>query len=109
MEYVDGEDLTSLRKRIGRFSLDKALEIGRQVCAGLAALVMATFVIVALRFGLLAFVVAATTANLWLGPPLASELSAFRAQPTWFVSGVIVASALYAASHVHRPRRPANT
>jgi hypothetical protein len=37
MEYVDGEDLASLRKRIGRLSSDKAAEIGRQVCAGLAA------------------------------------------------------------------------
>jgi len=35
--YVDGEDLASLLRRIGRFSPDKALEIVRQVCAGLAA------------------------------------------------------------------------
>src|SRR5690606_27697852 len=37
MEYVDGEDLSSLLKRIGRFPEDRALEIARQVCAGLAA------------------------------------------------------------------------
>jgi serine/threonine protein kinase len=37
MEYVDGEDLASLVRRIGRLSPDKATEIGRQVCAGLAA------------------------------------------------------------------------
>ena len=37
MEYVDGEDLASLLRRIGRLSADKALEIVRQVCAGLAA------------------------------------------------------------------------
>jgi serine/threonine-protein kinase len=37
MEYVDGEDLASLLKRIGRFPEDRALEIARQVCAGLAA------------------------------------------------------------------------
>ena len=37
MEYVDGEDLASLLKRIGRFPQDRALEISRQICAGLAA------------------------------------------------------------------------
>ena len=37
MEYVDGEDLASLLRRIGRVAEDKALEIARQLCAGLAA------------------------------------------------------------------------
>jgi tRNA A-37 threonylcarbamoyl transferase component Bud32 len=37
MEYVDGEDLASLLRRIGRLPPDKAVEIARQVCAGLAA------------------------------------------------------------------------
>lgn len=37
MEYVDGEDLRSLLKRIGRLPSDKALQIARQICAGLAA------------------------------------------------------------------------
>jgi serine/threonine-protein kinase len=37
MEYVDGEDVASLLRRIGRFPEDRALEIARQVCAGLAA------------------------------------------------------------------------
>jgi serine/threonine protein kinase len=37
MEFVDGEDLASLLKRIGRLPPDKALEIARQLCAGLAA------------------------------------------------------------------------
>ena len=37
MEYVDGEDLASLLRRIGRFPEDAALEIARQICAGLAA------------------------------------------------------------------------
>ena len=37
MEYVDGEDLASLLRRIGRVPPDKALEIARKVCAGLAA------------------------------------------------------------------------
>jgi serine/threonine-protein kinase len=37
MEYVDGEDLASLLRRIGRFPQDKAVEVARQLCAGLAA------------------------------------------------------------------------
>src|SRR5262249_39193235 len=37
MEYVDGEDLASSLRRIGRFPEDKAVEIARQICAGLAA------------------------------------------------------------------------
>jgi len=37
MEYIDGEDLASLLKRIGRLPQDKAIEISRQLCAGLAA------------------------------------------------------------------------
>jgi serine/threonine protein kinase len=37
MEYVDGEDLSSLLRPIGRLPRDKALEIARKICAGLAA------------------------------------------------------------------------
>ncbi|HEY3121674.1 MAG TPA: serine/threonine-protein kinase, partial [Vicinamibacteria bacterium] len=37
MEYVDGEDLASLLRRIGRLPRDKGIEIARQLCAGLAA------------------------------------------------------------------------
>jgi serine/threonine-protein kinase len=37
MEYVDGEDLASLLRRIGRLPSDKALEMARQLCAGLSA------------------------------------------------------------------------
>jgi serine/threonine-protein kinase len=37
MEYVDGEDLASLLRRIGRLPPDKALEFTRRICAGLAA------------------------------------------------------------------------
>jgi serine/threonine-protein kinase len=37
MEYVDGEDLSTLLRRIGRLPSDKATEIARQMCAGLAA------------------------------------------------------------------------
>jgi serine/threonine-protein kinase len=37
MEYVDGEDLASLLRRIGRFPQERAIELARQICAGLAA------------------------------------------------------------------------
>ena len=37
MEFVDGEDLASLMRRIGRLPADKALDIARQLCAGLGA------------------------------------------------------------------------
>jgi serine/threonine-protein kinase len=37
MEYVDGEDLASSLRRIGRFPEDKAIDIARQLCAGVAA------------------------------------------------------------------------
>jgi len=37
MEFIDGEDLASLLRRIGRVSSDKALAFARQICAGLAA------------------------------------------------------------------------
>ncbi len=37
MEYVDGEDLASLLRRIGRLPNDKAVQISRELCMGLAA------------------------------------------------------------------------
>lgn len=37
MEYVDGEDLSRLLKRIGRLAHDKAVDIARGIAAGLAA------------------------------------------------------------------------
>ena len=37
MEYIDGEDLASVLRRMGRPSSDKAIEIARQICLGLAA------------------------------------------------------------------------
>ena len=37
MEYVDGEDLASLLRRIGRVPQDKAVDMARQLCAGVAA------------------------------------------------------------------------
>jgi serine/threonine-protein kinase len=37
MEYIDGENLTSLLRRIGRLPHDTAADMARQLCAGLAA------------------------------------------------------------------------
>jgi serine/threonine-protein kinase len=37
MEYVDGEDLASLLRRIGRLPQDRGVTVARQICAGLAA------------------------------------------------------------------------
>ncbi len=37
MEYLDGENLASLLRRIGRLPTDKAIEFTRKLCAGLAA------------------------------------------------------------------------
>src|ERR1041385_5057062 len=37
MEYIDGEDLRGLLRRIGRLPTDKGIQIAQQLCAGLAA------------------------------------------------------------------------
>jgi len=37
MEFIDGEDLASLLKRIGRLHTDKGLQVAHQLCTGLAA------------------------------------------------------------------------
>jgi serine/threonine-protein kinase len=37
MEFIKGEELSSLMRRIGRLPPDKALQLARQLCAGLAA------------------------------------------------------------------------
>ena len=37
MEYVDGENLAQLLRRIGRFPADRATELARQLCLGLHA------------------------------------------------------------------------
>jgi Protein kinase domain len=44
MEYVDGEDLASLLRRIGRLPADKALALARDLAAGLAAAHAAGFI-----------------------------------------------------------------
>lgn len=38
MEFIDGDDLSSLLRRIGRLPHDKGVEIARQLCAGLHAI-----------------------------------------------------------------------
>jgi serine/threonine-protein kinase len=37
MEYVDGENLASLLRRVGRLPEDRAIQVAREICAGLAA------------------------------------------------------------------------
>jgi serine/threonine-protein kinase len=37
MEYVKGEELSSLLRRIGRIPVDKGIQLARQICAGLNA------------------------------------------------------------------------
>jgi len=37
MEYIDGEDLAMLLRRIGRFTVPKGVELARQLCSGLGA------------------------------------------------------------------------
>src|SRR5688572_3531870 len=37
MELVQGEDLATLLRRVGRLPSEKVIDIGRQLCAGLAA------------------------------------------------------------------------
>lgn len=38
MEYIDGDDLSSLLRRIGRLPSERAIEIARQLCVGLHAI-----------------------------------------------------------------------
>jgi len=37
MEFIDGEDLASLLRRIGRLPKDKAIDLAREICAGVGA------------------------------------------------------------------------
>ena len=37
MEYIDGEDLATLLRRIGHLPIQKGMELARQICAGLSA------------------------------------------------------------------------
>jgi hypothetical protein len=65
--------------------------------------ITAGFMIVALRFGLFAYVVAATVVDLWIRIPLTADLSSFRAPPTVLVAAVVLGTALYAFRRVRRP------
>lgn len=38
MEYIDGDDLSSLLRRVGRLPAERAVEIARQLCLGLHAI-----------------------------------------------------------------------
>lgn len=38
MEYIDGENLAALLRRVGRLTVDKTGQLGRQLCLGLAAI-----------------------------------------------------------------------
>jgi hypothetical protein len=62
----------------------------------LSFVIVADFVFVALRFGLLAYVVAAATVDLWTRSPLSTDLASFRGEPTVFVSAVLFVALLYA-------------
>ena len=42
MEFVDGEDLSSVLKRMGRMTEEKGVEIARQLCSALAAVPVTT-------------------------------------------------------------------
>jgi serine/threonine-protein kinase len=37
MEYIKGEELSSLLRRIGSLPIDKSIQLARQICAGLNA------------------------------------------------------------------------
>jgi len=37
MVFIKGEELSSFMRRIGRLPQDKAMQLARQICAGLAA------------------------------------------------------------------------
>ncbi|HVS30103.1 MAG TPA: serine/threonine-protein kinase [Thermoanaerobaculia bacterium] len=37
MEFISGEDLASLLRRVGRLPADRAITVARQICAGIAA------------------------------------------------------------------------
>jgi serine/threonine protein kinase len=38
MEFIDGENLASLMRRISRLPVDKACQIAHEICAGMAAI-----------------------------------------------------------------------
>lgn len=38
MEFIDGDDLSSLLRRVGRLSSERAVEIARELCIGLSAI-----------------------------------------------------------------------
>jgi hypothetical protein len=89
---VDGEDLASLLRRIGRLPKDKAVQISRQLCMGLAALEGGLVLLVLIRFGLLAcFSVSLFQQFIAWSSPVA-DFPAWYAQP--FVMELLAAGIL---------------
>lgn len=72
MEYVDGGDLATLLRRIGRLPEDRAIQAARQLCAGLLAL-------------LLGF----TVSHILSGVRMTTELGAWHALPMQMAVGAI--------------------
>ncbi|HVQ32182.1 MAG TPA: hypothetical protein VMV21_21460, partial [Vicinamibacteria bacterium] len=72
----------------------------------ISLLVQSAFMVAALRYGLLAYVVAATVADWWLNMPMSTDLSTFRGQPTLLVAAVIVGMTLHAFRRVRRGASP---
>jgi hypothetical protein len=122
MEFIDGEDLKSLLRRIGRLPGAKALETARQLAAGLAAatlaallgatntlnyesdfwialpfnlLMFALLMLVVMRYGLLATIVNVLVINLVLNLPITSRLGHWTGEPTLWVMGVVAAMAVW--------------
>ena len=89
MEFVRGEELASLLKRIGRLPQDKAIEVARQLCAGLAAVHERG---VLHRDRKPANIVAIFFVHLMIFYPITSEFSAWYAGD--FVLGLIISTAL---------------
>jgi hypothetical protein len=84
MEYVDGEDLASRLRRIGRFPQERAAEVAREICGNRAGAFrtlpifiagVTLMVAVLLQFGLLSLVITFLTMYLTQVFPLTTDLS----------------------------------
>ncbi|HXA51030.1 MAG TPA: hypothetical protein VNV86_12025 [Candidatus Acidoferrum sp.] len=93
--YDIGEDLASLLCRIGRLPHDKALEIARKLCAGLAALT---------RFGLLPLIIGILVSTILPGFPMILDFSAWYSGSTMMAIAAVLALAGF-AFHIARTGR----
>ena len=84
MEYVDGEDLAALLRRIGRFPEERGLEIARQVCAGLAGAHERGVI-----HRLVATMAALATHFIFLRAPLTTELNSWRGPIGYWFLGTV--------------------